>query len=323
MSITRAIELILQACVAVAEAHAAGIIHRDLKPQNLFVTKRADGELVKVLDFGISKDTSELKPGGTELTKTEAMLGSPHYMSPEQLKSSKDVDARTDVWSLGVCLFQLLSGKLPYEAPSIAELCLKVLSQPPASLAKLAPSVPAPLVSVVEKCLAQERQQRWANITDLALALEPFADARGKMFIEHVKAAGIAPSSTALPPARIDPHPTSPTVNAWGTASSSPKRRSVIWVVVGGALILGFGATMSYMLARPKSKPIASHAHALVSTAASAAPSVSLVPLATASAPVASASAQPSARPAPARTTTKASGTNKDAGAIDLFQDRN
>ena len=105
LPLTTAVEYVLQACVALAEAHAAGIIHRDLKPANLFVTRRLDGgPLVKVLDFGIAKALTE---PGAHLTHQSAM-GSPGYMSPEQIQSARDVDARTDIWALGVTLYQLL-----------------------------------------------------------------------------------------------------------------------------------------------------------------------------------------------------------------------
>ncbi len=112
----------LQACIAIAEAHALGIVHRDLKPANLFCIRRNDGQLViKVLDFGISKLTDAARssePPGVSVTKTNAVLGSPLYMSPEQVQSSKDVDARSDIWALGVILFELMTGSLPFPGES-------------------------------------------------------------------------------------------------------------------------------------------------------------------------------------------------------------
>src|SRR5262249_37202550 len=113
MQVAAVAEYVIQACDAVAEAHAMGIVHRDLKPANLFLTHRPDGApLIKVLDFGISK-ANPLNDGGLGLTSTASILGSPYYMSPEQMKSSKDVDARSDVWSVGVILYQLLTAQLP------------------------------------------------------------------------------------------------------------------------------------------------------------------------------------------------------------------
>src|SRR5579859_2222425 len=136
-------EYIMQACEAVAEAHAAGIVHRDLKPQNLFLTQTVGGGArVKVLDFGVSKTLHGNPTTGGGLTQTRSMLGSPLYMSPEQMRSSRDVDARSDVWAFGVVLFQLLTRRWPFEAETMPELCLKVVSDPPQSLAELRPGLP-------------------------------------------------------------------------------------------------------------------------------------------------------------------------------------
>src|SRR5262249_44061131 len=124
-----AVDFLLQACDAIAEAHALGIIHRDLKPQNLFVTRRHDGTaLVKVLDFGISKSTAS--SGDYAATRTHAVMGSPAYMSPEQMRSAKLVDARTDVWALGIILYQLVVGHVPWDAETFTELCFKVAMEP-------------------------------------------------------------------------------------------------------------------------------------------------------------------------------------------------
>ena len=128
MPLEQAVEFVLQACEAIAEAHALGIVHRDLKPANLFCIRRADSRLsIKVLDFGISKivrKTGDLHPD-VSMTRTNAVLGSPAYMSPEQMQASKHVDARTDIWSLGVILFELLSGRIPFEGEAVTELAIK------------------------------------------------------------------------------------------------------------------------------------------------------------------------------------------------------
>ena len=124
-------EYALQVCEAMAEAHAQGIVHRDLKPQNLFLTTRPDGRmLVKVLDFGISK--SQFARGGP--TTTQQTMGSPLYMSPEQMRSARTVDSRADIWSIGVIIYELLSGQLPFAADTLPELLLKVMSDPPIPL---------------------------------------------------------------------------------------------------------------------------------------------------------------------------------------------
>ncbi len=172
MSVEMAAWLVLQACEAVAEAHACGIVHRDLKPQNLFLTQTVGGApKLKVLDFGVSKAIGRTSEGMGALTATRTMLGSPLYMAPEQMRSSRDVDARIDVWALGVVLFELLTRRWPFEADTMPELCLKVVSEPPLSLATLRPDVPAEFLAVVARCLEKDPNARFANAAELATAL--------------------------------------------------------------------------------------------------------------------------------------------------------
>ena len=124
MPIERAVELILQACHSIAAAHAHGIIHRDLKPANLFLVRRHDGSpCVKVLDFGISTASDDSAKAEPTLTKTSAVMGSPFYMAPEQMLSAKDVDPRTDIWALGVCLYELLTKAIPFAADTPMKVC--------------------------------------------------------------------------------------------------------------------------------------------------------------------------------------------------------
>lgn len=188
LPVEQAVEFVLQACEAIAEAHGLGIVHRDLKPTNLFVIRRADGLLsVKVLDFGISKLT---KLGGSgpdmSLTHTAAILGSPLYMSPEQLESAKNVDARTDIWSIGVLFYELLTGRPPFDAETMPELVLKVVTKEPAPLRNLRPDAPAGLHDVIQRCLAKKRDDRFADVAELALALEPFAPLRAHESVRRV-----------------------------------------------------------------------------------------------------------------------------------------
>ncbi|MBK9031582.1 MAG: protein kinase [Myxococcales bacterium] len=165
-----AVEFIVQACEGLAEAHALGIVHRDVKPSNFFVTWRPDGSpLVKLLDFGISKVVDSLD---VSLTQTQSMLGTPAYMSPEQMRSARTVDARTDVWSLGAVLFELIEGVRPFEAESFSEMCVKVAVDPPAPF-----TVPVPpgLDAVIRRCLEKKPDARYANVAEVAGALAPFA----------------------------------------------------------------------------------------------------------------------------------------------------
>jgi serine/threonine-protein kinase len=169
LPIAVAVEYVLQACVAVAEAHALGIVHRDLKPANLFLTKRLDGTpLIKVLDFGISKSPIV---NAMQLTQTQSLLGTPAYMSPEQMRSARMVDSRTDIWSLGTVLYELLEGHRPFEAESFSEMCVKVAVDPPSPMT----NAPADLQEVVLRCLAKTPEHRYASMAELAHDLVPFS----------------------------------------------------------------------------------------------------------------------------------------------------
>src|SRR5205807_4998846 len=140
-------------CEVLAEAHALGIVHRDLKPANLFCVAGADGGVsIKVLDFGISKITGP-NTSHTTITKTSALIGSPRYMSPEQIQSARGVDARTDIWALGVVLHEALSGSVPFDGDSPPEICLRVLKRRAPPLRRLRPDTPAALEAAVLKCL--------------------------------------------------------------------------------------------------------------------------------------------------------------------------
>jgi serine/threonine-protein kinase len=165
-----AVDYVLQACEALAEAHAQGIVHRDIKPANLFLTARPDGSpLIKVLDFGISKTpllAAELA------TRTEVFMGTPGYMSPEQMRTSKDVDSRTDIWALGVVLYECLSGRRPFQGESFAATVLMAGSEPPPPLD---PRIPLGLQVAVLRCLEKDRRERFRSVAALAAALAPFA----------------------------------------------------------------------------------------------------------------------------------------------------
>jgi serine/threonine-protein kinase len=176
LPIEEAVSTLLQACDAIAEAHVLGIVHRDLKPSNLFRTARRDGtSLVKVLDFGISKATAFNSPGDNEdLTASGRLIGSPGYMSPEQLRNAKTVDTRSDIWSLGVILYELLTGQPPFKGETMGETFVHIVSQPPPSIRRLRPEVPEGLAAVVSGCLDRDVDARIQTIGDLAARLAPF-----------------------------------------------------------------------------------------------------------------------------------------------------
>ena len=204
LPVEQAVDLLLQACEAIAEAHAIGIVHRDLKPANLFVARLPGGvQSVKVLDFGISKLTGFSASGGeSSATKTSALLGSPLYMSPEQMRSSKDVDARGDIWALGVILYELLAGAAPFIADSMPELVFKIVDGAPVPLLQLRPDVPSGLEAVIFRCLEKDRARRFQTVGDLAGALSPFAPRKSRVSIDRIVQVMQAAGMSAASPAR-------------------------------------------------------------------------------------------------------------------------
>ncbi|WP_437970569.1 serine/threonine-protein kinase [Sorangium sp. So ce260] len=193
-----AIELVLQVCEALAEAHAQGIVHRDVKPSNLFLTRNADGSpCVKVLDFGISKMAHAEDHA---LTRVGGVLGSPLYMSPEQLRSASDVDGRADIYSLGVVLFQLLAGRTPFVAQELAQLVYLVTQGEPQRLRALRPDIPEPLEQVILTAIARDRDRRFPTVADLALALVPFAPPHLRAAAERLFGALRGALPVAAPP---------------------------------------------------------------------------------------------------------------------------
>jgi len=181
LPIDSAVDLVLQAVDAIDEAHDLGIVHRDLKPANLFLARGAKGKpLLKVLDFGVSK-LMEGDRGQPSLTQTDSVMGSPAYMSPEQMRSAKNVDTRTDIWALGVVLYELLTGKSPFEGTTITELALNVVGKEPSPLRAQRLEVPQTLEAVVLQCLAKDPDQRFQTAGELAGALRPFGSNRGAL----------------------------------------------------------------------------------------------------------------------------------------------
>lgn len=204
LPVDEAVLHVLQACEAIAEAHAAGIVHRDLKPANLFLTRMPDGSgSVKVLDFGISKDTTEdPTEQSASLTRTTAVLGSPSYMAPEQMRSTRDADARADIWSLGVILYELLTGAVPFVAESFVELALKVISEEPASPRSYRPDLPPALEAAILRCIRKEPQERFPNVGELAAAIAPFGPPEAIAYAERIaRVLGMpVPTLSSLPP---------------------------------------------------------------------------------------------------------------------------
>jgi eukaryotic-like serine/threonine-protein kinase len=251
LPIPDSVRLILQACDGLSEAHALGIIHRDLKPSNLFVTRRRDGtEIAKLLDFGISKLTAT---GGTGselgMTRTTSVMGSPLYMSPEQLVAARNVDPRSDIWALGVTLYEAIAGVPPFTGDSLPELCTRVMTQPPPSLATLRADVPPQLEAVIMRCLEKDPVARFQTALDLATALRPFAlVSTSSIGIRY--SAELAMAAAASSGSRSGSRPELPntiqTAASWGHTNDEQIPKKSIWtpVLVGAGSLLALVAVL-------------------------------------------------------------------------------
>jgi serine/threonine-protein kinase len=337
----QAVDYVLQACEALAEAHVAGIVHRDLKPDNLFLAKVATGKsIVKVLDFGISKLSSKRPVTGrtSQLTDAGEKFGTPVYMSPEQLRSSTDVDARADVWAVGVILYELLTGRLPFDGEGMPELCTAILALPPTPLTSVSPHLPASMQAIIERCLEKDRENRFHNVGELAQELQAFATPTGRAsiadIVQVIREAGesVRPSmpdvtgnfalreAVTLPPGAPPEErailTTSSGAASWGATQTEPgapngwrRWRIPIFAAAGAAVILAVGVTRIHGHASSASAAPAAMATAATVREPSKAASVSLEtpPVAVIAAPsstptAADSSAAPAAAPVVAAT---------------------
>ncbi|HET7541761.1 MAG TPA: serine/threonine-protein kinase [Polyangiaceae bacterium] len=203
LPVPEAVGYLLQAIDAVAEAHSVGIVHRDLKPTNLFLAQRADGSrIVKVLDFGISKSLSG-RQREVALTRTAAFVGSPLFMSPEQMRSARDVDARADVWALGAILYVMVTGQLPHPGNSLPEVCLAVMNSSPRPLKDFIADPPEGLEAILLRCLMKDPTQRYGSVAELAEQLLPFAPEWHLVVERATRLLGGAPIAGSYPPSLI------------------------------------------------------------------------------------------------------------------------
>jgi serine/threonine protein kinase len=296
LPIPQAIDFVLQTCEAIAEAHLLGVVHRDLKPANLFCTRRADGQLwIKVLDFGISKAMAPGDPG-YGMTSTGAVMGSLFYMSPEQIQSAKKVDERTDIWSLGMTLFELLTGRAPFEAASVTDLTIKVMTEPATRLRAFRPDAPEALERVILRCLEKERPARFQTVADLAVALQPFAPDHARLSVERVvrtlrqrepHQAEPTADPALMPTLRADPEVAASSLQVRGVRG---RTWAALGVVAVAALLLGtvaFGALLRRR-GTVAAAPSAATAPSPPSLARGDSPSGSQEPPSTATAPSAS-----------------------------------
>jgi serine/threonine-protein kinase len=259
------VDWILQACEALAEAHSLGIIHRDLKPANLFLTHRKDGTpLIKVIDFGIAKATQPEGPD-TALTQTSQIMGSPLYMSPEQMRNAKYVDARSDIWALGVTLYQLLSGKTPFDADNVHALCAALLTEAPTPLEAQKSGLPPALCAVVMRCLAKDPEERYAAVAQLATALRPFGSPSAAASVTRISAFGPPPESLSTHHALTRSQP----------PSRPPAPKKYPWVILAGALLAVGAGVLLFPRAAPSGTSASQALSAKVSPEASGAPAAS------------------------------------------------
>jgi eukaryotic-like serine/threonine-protein kinase len=284
MTLGRAIKIARQACSALDKAHQKGIVHRDIKPDNIFILERNGADFVKLLDFGISKvQESALGLSGGGLTKTGMAVGTPYYMAPEQVTGERSIDARADVYALGAVVFEMLMGRVPFDATTFPGLVLKVMQDPPPPICGFRKDVPPELEAVVHKALAKAPGDRFANISEFGDQLARFE---------------LLPSN----PPKAMPRPRSfsdtATPRTWEVGSSEsirvPKRSSPLGAVAVVALLglVGVGAWSALGTREPEAAAAAAHVVAPMATP----PTAATVPVNTPAptpAPTAAAAAAP------------------------------
>jgi serine/threonine-protein kinase len=213
------VDYMLQALEGLAHAHARGIVHRDLKPSNLFLANRADGtQIIKILDFGISKstdpvfDSSGERKRAMQLTGGRAVLGSPPYMSPEQVRSPKTVNHQTDIWSLGIVMYELLTNSMPFGGDEINETFAQILEKEPQPIRSIVTGVPEGLEKIVMRCLAKNRENRFADVSELARALVAFGSGTWMQSADRIHATltrGLEEAISGLRLKGVNPAPSS------------------------------------------------------------------------------------------------------------------
>jgi len=203
IAIETAVDYALQACEALAEAHSIGIVHRDLKPANLFLAKRSDRSVVvKLLDFGISKQAPTGNDPQLNMTSTTAFMGSPLYMAPEQMRSMRTVDHRADIWSMGIILHEMLTGETPFDGESLTAVCAAIVADGPTPLRKKRPDAPPAMEAIILRCLEKDPERRYADVAELADALAPFAPPeadRSVARVTRIVKRDAAPTSRPVP----------------------------------------------------------------------------------------------------------------------------
>jgi eukaryotic-like serine/threonine-protein kinase len=304
LAASSAANIVVQACRGLAVAHKAAIVHRDLKPENLFVTDAGDGsDLIKVLDFGIAK----LKVADASVvTGTGATFGTAYYMSPEQARGAGEVDPRTDVWSMGVVLYEMLSGRKPFLGEQFLEVIHQILSLEPPPLAVLRPDLPPKLVATVESAMKKDLRERLPSVVSLAEALAPFVGARGAA--ESPRAAAAFEATLATPGTNVGAGGPSPGARASvvegeksgvpATSAATSRGSLKVALAVGAVVVLAAVIVLGVVRRSAEKTPSVGVAPppASPTTTARTAPAPAPLPAARPSPPL----AQPSPRAAPA-----------------------
>ena len=301
LAVPDAVDYLLQASEAIAEAHSLGIVHRDLKPANLFLTRRRDRTPhVKVLDFGISKVAAT---AGSEqaMTRTSAMMGSPLYMSPEQMTSVRDVDGRSDIWALGIILFELLTGTPPFMGETLPQVCGLVIQSEAPLASSRRPELSPEIDAIIKRCLAKDPGQRFQNVAELAQALQPLASRYGRASAERISLLAGGGEAPSLPQpllteqvAKAVTAQVPGTHAAWGDtrppAAATPRGKGWLAAVAAAIVMLGSAA---WWLAKP-------HADAAPIAASASGGPITELPPPLAAAPSAALAPEPAPDPAPA-----------------------
>lgn len=252
LPISEAVAYGIQAAIGLGDAHEQGIVHRDVKPSNVFLHARKDRRVVvKIVDFGIAKQTENLD---TSLTQASAVMGSPKYMSPEQLRDAKTADARSDIWSLGVTLFEMVAGRTPFTAESMAVLHAEILASPAPSVRAFRPEAPFELEAILNRCLAKDPANRFGSMAELRAALEQVAMATSAIAPSFVLTSErVLRTADPTPPTGFDAtaiadRPSSPAVTTGGVSHTAPNAVVEPVAVAKGGPITAPGATASSKL---------------------------------------------------------------------------
>lgn len=286
LTVGEACAYVYQVCEALVEAHGQGIVHRDLKPANLFLTRKPDGAAcIKVLDFGISKDVTGADSATSKLTKTGAIMGSPHYMSPEQLVDSKSVDGRSDIWALGVILYELVTGTMPFHAETMPEVIAKVLSINPPPPSQVRPDANPNFDMIVQRCMDKNRENRFQSVQEVMQALTPFinpADLHRASLIS-ISPPSMPRISSAMAETAFGSGQTTIASSAPTIVQSAPNpSRHIVGITAALGLLLGIGI-VGFVITRPDPPIPEATANATPSATASEKSALPEVPTAAAS----------------------------------------